>query len=172
MSGQMPPGGSPQQGIPGAGQQPGQQPGQPSEEEVREYVNRMRGAHVEQVVTELIQALLNSAQVKLGRRDARFLIDLAETMAQETEPHLSPQVTEQIEQVLGQLRMGQVEAENELEEAREAGEDVSEPNDLGSPPTAAESPGETTSDADGGDRGAPPPGRDRSPGSQLWTPGS
>lgn len=167
MSGQMPPpGGDPTgQQIPGAGGAAGAGQ-QPSEEEIRQYVSRMRGAPVEQVVAELLQALLNSAQMKLGRKDGRLLIDLAGTMAEQARPHLSEEVTKQIDQVLSQLRMSQVEAEQELQQAREAGEEVSEPNDLDQPPPEPTRERAREQASRGGEGDQP----DTSGGGGLWTP--
>ncbi len=47
-----------------------------SAEDVREYAQRMRSLPVEQVIADVVFSLLNADQVKLGRRDARLLIDL------------------------------------------------------------------------------------------------
>ncbi len=167
MSGQPPPqGGDPGQaaGIPGLGGQ-GEQP---SEEEIQEYVSQMRGAPLEQIVAEVLQALLNSAQMKLGRRDGRLLIDLAGTVTEQTREHLSEQVLQQVDEGLSKLRMAQVEAEEELQEAREQGEEVSEPNDLDSvPPDPTAERAEEQAGESGG--GQPPSGSGGASG--LWTPG-
>lgn len=168
MSGQMPPTGQSGSGVPG-----GAQAGQPSEEEIREYVTQMRGAHVEQVVAEVLQGLLNAAQVKLGRHDGRLLIDMAGTLAEQARPHLSDDVAGQIDQALSQLRMGQVEAEKEIQSAREQGEDVSEPNDLDTvpPEPTQESAQRQAAESGGAERDAGgEPGS--TAGSKLWTPGS
>lgn len=141
---------------PGAGQQP-------SQEELQEYLTQMRGAPVEQVIAEVLQALLNSAQVKIGRKDGRLLIDIATTVAEKAGPHVSDQVAEQIDQALSKLRMAQVDAENELDEARARGEDVAEPNDLG----AAAEGGQDVQDAPSEGGG----GHSSGAASKLWTPG-
>ena len=83
-----------------------------SAEDVREYVQRMRSLPVEQVIGDVVFSLLNAAQVKLGRRDARLLIDLSTVAHEHARPYLSDGLTNQIDQVLGQLRMGQVNAES------------------------------------------------------------
>ncbi len=85
-------------------------------------------------------ALLNAAQVKLGRRDARLLIDLGTVAHEHARPYLSDEVTKQIDQVLGQLRLGQVSAEGHASRRGEP-----EENDLdrvATPPSAgaAQSP--------------------------------
>src|SRR5262249_19475191 len=78
---------------------------------VREYVQRMRSLPVEQVIGEVMMSLLNAAQVKLGRRDARLLIDLITVAHEYARSYLLAELTAQIDQVLGQLRLGQVRAE-------------------------------------------------------------
>jgi hypothetical protein len=82
-----------------------------SAEDVREYAQRMRSLPVEQVIADVVFSLLNAAQVKLGRRDARLLIDLGTVAHEHARPYLLDEVTRQIDQVLGQLRLGQVSAE-------------------------------------------------------------
>jgi len=46
-----------------------------------------------------------------GRRDARLLIDLATVAHEHPRAYLPDQLTKQIDQLLGQLRLGQVSAE-------------------------------------------------------------
>lgn len=160
MSQQTPP--------PGAGGAEGQQP---SEEEVRQYLAQLRQAPAEQVIAEVLSGLLNAAQVKVGRRDGRLLIDLSASVMEEVREHVSDDLTGQVDEVIGQLRMAQVEGEQEVNAARAQGQE--EPNDLGSGEGAAAA----------NEAGAPsaPPQRPASPssssspsdpGSRLWTPGS
>jgi hypothetical protein len=80
-------------------------------EDAAEYVQRLRSLPVEQVIGDVVFTLLNAAQVKLGRRDARLLIDLATVAHEHARPYLPGELTRQIDQVLGQLRLGQVSAE-------------------------------------------------------------
>ena len=80
-------------------------------EDAAEYVQRLRSLPVEQVIGEVVFGLLNAAQVKLGRRDARLLIDLATVAHEHARPYLPGELTQRIDQVLGQLRLGQVSAE-------------------------------------------------------------
>lgn len=156
-------------GAPGGGER------QPTEEELRQYLGQMRGAHVGQIVAEVVSALLNGAQVKLGRRDGRLLLDLAGLVAEKAGPHLDDEFTSQVDDVLNQLRLAQVEAEKEVAEAREQGHE--EPNDLGSP-AGTSAPGSTERPArEGRPAGeAPPAGQERptqqnSAASRLWVPG-
>ncbi len=163
----------------------GAAPGEPSEEEVRQYLAQMRGAPAEQVVAEVLQGLLNAAQVKLGRRDARLLLDAAGDVAERTGPHLSADLRNQLDDALSQLRLGQVEAEKEVavsghEEVNDlptgapaddagAGAPTGQP---ATPPSAGQpSPTPTPSPGDrpGGPQGGGPDGQ--SPLDRLWIPG-
>lgn len=130
-----------------------------SEEEAREYVKKLREAPAEQVVTEMVSVLLNAAQVKLGRRDARLLIDLSSLVLDHVRQHVSAELATQADQVLGQLRLGQVQAESEV-----AQEGEPEPNDLEQAPAAPSA--------------QPPPAQPSTPQqpstqptSRLWVPG-
>ncbi len=88
------------------------QGGERSAEEAREYARRLRALPVDQVLGDFLFSMLNAAQVKLGRRDARLLIDVAAVAHEHARPHLPGELTRQIDQVLGQLRMSQVSAES------------------------------------------------------------
>ena len=47
-----------------------------SAEDPREYARQLRSLPVDQVLGDFLFSLINAAQVKLGRRDARLLIDV------------------------------------------------------------------------------------------------
>lgn len=83
----------------------------PSADDVRDYVHRMRVLPVDQVLRDVLFSLLNAAQVKLGRRDARLLIDVSAVAHEHARPYLPGELSKQIDQALGQLRMSQVSAE-------------------------------------------------------------
>jgi hypothetical protein len=98
----------------------------------------MRSLPVDQVIRDVLFSLLNAAQVKLGRRDARLLIDVSTVAHEHARPYLPAELSRQIDQALGQLRLGQVSAEGH---ARRQGEP--EENDLGrlpAPPSAGAAP--------------------------------
>jgi hypothetical protein len=78
----------------------------------REHVRRMRLLAVDQVSGDVLLSLLNAGQVKLGQRDARLLIDVSAVAHGHARPDLPEVLTKQIEQMLGQLRLGQVSAES------------------------------------------------------------
>jgi len=83
-----------------------------STEDAREYARRLRALPVDQVLGDFLLSLLNAAQVKLGRRDARLLIDVTAVAHEHARAYLPDELTRQIDQVLGQLRMSQVGAES------------------------------------------------------------
>jgi len=97
--------------------------------DAREYARQLRAFPVDQVIRDFLFSLLNTAQVKLGRRDARLLIDITAVAHEHARPHLPGELTRQIDEALGQLRMGQVSAENRVSQ-----QDQQEQNDLGTAP--------------------------------------
>lgn len=107
-----------------------------SAEDAREYARRLRSLPVDQVLGDVLFSLLNAAQVKQGRRDARLLIDVTAVAHEHARPHLPGELTRQIDQVLGQLRLGQVSAESHASQQGQP-----EENDLdrapAPPPTGA-----------------------------------
>jgi hypothetical protein len=150
----MPTSGGP--GGPGAGRQP-------SEEELRAALGQLRAAPVDQIVAEVASALLNAAQVKLGRRDGRLLIDTTALVTDQVRAHVPAELVAQLDEALNQLRLAQVEAEREVAAARAQGHE--EPNDLaGRPPQ----PDATGTPGGGSEQ---PPGTPASKTSRLWVPG-
>ncbi len=83
-----------------------------SAEDAREYTRRLRSLPVDQLLGDVLFSLLNAAQVKLGRRDARLLIDVTALAHEHASHYLPVELTRQIDQVLGQLRLSQVSAES------------------------------------------------------------
>jgi hypothetical protein len=141
---------------------------QPSEEEVRQYLAQLRQAPAEQVIAEVLSGLLNAAQVKVGRKDGRLLLDLSAQVVDGAREHLSDELTNQVDEVLGQLRMAQVEGEREVASMAEQGQQ--EENDLGAPPSGQE-PGQGQQEAPAA---SPPPSQPgpSQQGGRLWTPGT
>jgi hypothetical protein len=84
-----------------------------TETDAEELVKRLRSAPAEEILTELFATMLSTAQVKLGRRDARLFIDLCAQALELAGPHLSGELRKQVETALGQLRLAQVTAESE-----------------------------------------------------------
>ena len=115
-------------GMAGPGGGTGQEQAR-SAEEAREYVRRMRSLPVDEVIRDVLFGLLNAAQVKLGRRDARLLIDVSTVALEQARSYLPEELSRQLDQVLGQLRMAQVNAEGHASRQGEP-----EENDLDRPP--------------------------------------
>lgn len=126
------------------------------EEDSREALERLRTAPAEHVLADLFSTLLGTAQVKLGRRDARVFIDVCAAMLEHAGGYLPDEFTTQVDTALGQLRLGQVSAEQEL-----AKQGRPEPNDLARTPTPPTPGGRP---ATSGDQSAPG-------SSRLWIPG-
>lgn len=86
-------------------------PGGPSEAELEMMLAQMREAPAEQVLVEVINVLLQAAQVKLGRPDARLLIDTVAAVAQVAAGRADAALLGQVGEAVTQLRLAQVEAE-------------------------------------------------------------
>lgn len=127
---------------------------QPSEEELREYARQLRAIPAERIIAETLFSLLNGAQAKLGRHDARLLIDLVAVSLDHSREYLSAELAAQIDRVLGQVRLAQVTAEGH----RTTG--AVEENDLARVPTP---PGKAA--------GAQAPTATPAQASKLWVPG-
>lgn len=151
----------------------GQAGDQPSQEEVRAYLDQLRSAPVDQVLAEILSSLLNAAQVKIGRRDGRLLLDASAALVGEVREALPEALRSQLDDVLSQLRMAQVQAEQQVAAAARQGQP--EKNDLGAQPAPQAPPGgeDEGDEADGTPPSSPPPaspaGGDAS--SRLWVPG-
>jgi hypothetical protein len=162
MSGQVPPTG------PGALGAPGGQGEQPSEEEIRAYLAQLRQADVSEVIAQTFSMLASAAEVKLGRRDARLLIDAAAAIDEAVGETVDQRLTEQMTQVLAQLRSAQVDAEGQLDQMRSEGRlPAEEEGDL--PAGAEEEPS-------GGEEPRRTQAQEQGPGgssaaSKLWIPG-
>lgn len=107
----------------------------PSEAEMRELMAQLRAAPAADLLAELFSSMLSTAQVKLGRRDARLFIDLCAQSLDYARPHLPSELTQQVDAALGQLRLAQVRAEGEVAAAGEP-----EPHDLDHVPTPPTTP--------------------------------
>ena len=128
--------------------------GGPSEAELEQMLAQMREAPAEQVLVEVVNVLLQAAQVKLGRPDARLLIDAVAAVAQVSSGRADEALLSQVGQAVTQLRLAQVEAEGG-EGAATAASDA--PQTPPTPPATPRGPA------------AAPEGQQRS---RLWTPGA
>jgi len=108
--------------------------------EAAEQSRRIRALPVDQVIAEVVFSLLQAAQVKLGRRDARLLIDVSTVAHEHARPYLPGQLTRQVDEALAELRLAQVSAESQASTS-----DKQERNDLDHMPTPPRSPGAAVS---------------------------
>ena len=106
-----------------------------SAEDAHGSAHQLRSLPVGQLVEEVILSLLSAAQIKLGRRDARLLIDLGTVVHEHARPYLSGELTSQVDQLLGQLRLSQVSAEGQA--GRPGGQEENDLDRVPAPPAAA-----------------------------------
>jgi len=138
---------------------PGEMQGGPSEAELQRMLGEMREAPAEQVLVEVVNVLLQAAQVKLGRPDARVLIDAVAALAEAVTGRADEALLGQVTSAVTQLRLAQVEAEGSSGHSGSAGD-----GGAGAPAEAAASPAAPAS-------ASPPPPAPPSQASRLWVPG-
>lgn len=139
-----------------SGPEPGGQ--QPSEAEIRAYLEQLRGAPVDQVLAEVCSALINAAQVKVGRPDARLLLDVVAAVGDAIRDRADADLVAQVDNALTQLRLAQVDAEKELAGTNAEADD-------GDDSSATDTAGQ-------GGATPPSPSASGSTGKRLWTPGT
>lgn len=124
-------------------------PGEPSQEELQAYLEQLRAAPAEEIVIQAYSLLGTGAEVKLGRADARVLIDAMAGLVQGAGPRLGdlgPRMTSG----LAQLQMAQVEAERQAQGAEAApAPAASEPSSPSAGPARTETPGGASTDTEG-----------------------
>lgn len=118
-------------GQPGTGQQP-------SEEELRQYLAQLRDAGVDEIIAQVLSLLANGAQVKLGRPDARVLIDSIDAIGRAAGPNLEQRLQDEVSQLVQQLKTAQVQAEQGEQGEQPPGAQAPQP-DAGAP---SEGPGQ------------------------------
>lgn len=138
---------------------------EPDEQEVRAYLERLRSAPVEEVLAELLSILLSAAQVKLGRSDARLLLDALGAIAEVTDGRIDRGLHEQVTSALSQLRLAQVEAERQL--GAQVGEEAATGAAGATGVPGAAGPEGSPSEAAQSAPPSTPSGRSR-----LWVPGA
>lgn len=95
----------------------------PSEEEVQQYLEQLRSAEASEIIAQAFNMLATGAQVKMGRPDARVLIDALAGVVDNVSQQLPEEVGNQMRESVGQLQTAQVQAEQEAAgEAAPAGE--------------------------------------------------
>jgi hypothetical protein len=129
--------------------------GGPSEEELRAYLESLRAAQPVEVVVQSFGILATASEVKLGRPDARVLIDGMAALLEATAQHMPPEIVTKMRETVTQLQMAQVQAERQgAAEGAGQGQDASQ-------------------EGAGPDQSTPPEGQptEESPASRLWIPG-
>jgi hypothetical protein len=119
---------------------------QPTREELEAHLAQLRQADVDEVVVQAVNMLATGAQVKLGRSDARVLIDAMKAIADSADGRVDADVVKQIQDAVGQLQMAQVQAERETAAASAPGGPDAPPGTTGRP----EAPGQAAEDEAGG----------------------
>ena len=131
--------------------------GGPSEEELRAYLESLRAAQPVEVVVQSFGILATASEVKLGRPDARVLIDGMAALLEATAHHMPPEIVTKMRETVAQLQMAQVQAERQgTAESAGQGQDASQ-----------EGAGQAGQDQ------STPSGQpaQESPASRLWIPG-
>jgi hypothetical protein len=148
----------------------GMAPGGPSEAEMQQMFAQMRESPVEQVLVEVVNALLQAIQVKLGRPDARLLIDVVAAVSEGIRDRAEPRLVEQVSGAVSQLRMAQVEAEGAAAGGQAGAVPTAPPAGPSAGPGGAVPPRPQPGPA-GGPRPAPGQVPGQTQGARLWVPG-
>lgn len=138
---------------------------QPTQEEMEAYLEQLRQAEPAELVAQAYTMLGTGAEVKLGRSDARVLIDAMAALTEAAAGGVAEDLTTRMRNGVVQLQTAQVQAE------REAGREGAAAQ-AGQPPPAAP----------GGPAGSPDPTPQPSgqtpgqpqgekPTDRLWIPG-
>lgn len=135
---------------------------QPSQEELEAYLEQLRQAEADEVVAQAYTMLGTGAEVKLGRPDARVLIDAMAAMTEAVAAGIEESLATRMRNGVVQLQNAQVQAERQG-----SGGEAAKPT---APPAApGASPASAPTDA-----GAAQPSSSQEQGSaadRLWIPG-
>jgi hypothetical protein len=141
------------------------QGGQPSEEELQAYLQQLRAADVTEILVQAYSMLATAAEVKLGRPDARVVIDAMHALAGSLGGKVDPQLHQQMTQGVAQLQNAQVQVERQVatqQAGQQPGEPAAEP---AAPPDGEPEPGT----GPGAGPGTGPAGERMT--DRLWIPG-
>ena len=86
---------------------------QPSQEELQAYLEQMQAAEPAEIVAQAFQILAMGAEVKIGRPDARVLIDSLAALTQAAQSRLPQDLVGGMQNAVRQLQMAQVQSEQE-----------------------------------------------------------
>ncbi len=143
------------------------QPEQPTEEEIRAYLQQVREADPAAIIVQAYRMLGEGAEVKLGRSDARVLIDAMNAVTDAVQGTLPEELLSQMRDGVRQLQTAQVEAESAAG-GEQAGSAGSEQAKATQPPPAAQQP-QGSAPMTGQPRLSEP--TDPKPSDRLWIPG-
>ncbi len=85
----------------------------PTEEEMRAYLESLRAAQPVEIVVQAFGILATAAEVKLGRDDARALIDGMGALLEATADRMPADIVDRMRQTVTQLQLAQVQVERE-----------------------------------------------------------
>lgn len=136
---------------------------QPSDEDVQAYVEQLRGAEPQDIIAQAYTMLGTGAEVKLGREDARVLIDAMEAITSAAEQRLSGDLPERMRNGVVQLQTAQVQAERQQAGEAEGAGQAEQGQQAGGP----QAPGQGQQGAPQGQEGD----QGKSAAERLWIPG-
>lgn len=139
---------------------------QPTQEELQAYLEQLREADPAEVVAQAYTMLGTGAEVKLGRSDARVLIDAMAAMTEAVGDGVGQDLATRMRNGVVQLQTAQVQAE------REAAGTASAEGAQGTPPPAQAPGAQRPADTGTGTAGRPAQEQSQgSPADRLWIPG-
>lgn len=118
------------------------------QEQMRQYVEQLRSAEPAEILAQAFTMLGTGAEVKLGRPDARVLIDAIAALVDAIDGRVPQQLLDGMRNGLVQLQQAQVQAESEAG----AEQQPSAPQEPATPPQDSAPPGEA---GQGGGPGTP-----------------
>lgn len=139
---------------------------QPSEEEMRAYVEQLRAADPAEIITQAFTMLGAAAETKLGRPDARLLIDGLAGLVEAVEGRVDEELAGGMRNGLAQLQQLQVQAERE---AGAEGEGASDEAAAEEPAAGAAAQDQGRAQAQGDPQGSAQKGQRAT--DRLWIPG-
>jgi len=95
--------------------------GEPSQEELRAYLEQLRDAPAAEIVVQAYTLLGSTAETKLGRSDARTVIDAMAGMVEGAARTIPADLAGQMRQGVAQLQTAQVQLERQAKADEPAG---------------------------------------------------
>lgn len=112
----------------------------PTEEQMRAYLENLRDAQPVEIVVQAFGLLATASEVKLGRIDARVLIDGMAALLEATAERMPAEIADRMQQTVAQLQMAQVQAERDLAAAETGEQDAGAVDEGAQAPPSAEPP--------------------------------